>query len=168
MNDLKKSTKNPLQAVDINNNNKKKNVTVELPNVTTTDQSNKKKKKKRNRRQANTAISLHDIKMSYCTHVGWDGTLVLFSLLVLSGFSWYLVYEYSVFFNKLFERDWVWIYMILGILYFVTAIYILAMWKKVAIDYTKRALAIDNPHENISGALQLYRETFINGLKLGS
>eukprot|EP00942_MAST-04A_sp_MAST-4A-sp1_P014877 g14877.t1 len=37
------------------------------------------------------------------------------------------------------------------------------MWKKVAIDYTKRALAIDNPHENISGALQLYRETFING-----
>ena len=43
MNDLKKSTKNPLQAVDINNNNTK-NVSVELPNVPSTDQSNTKKK----------------------------------------------------------------------------------------------------------------------------
>ena len=101
--DLKNSTKNPLQAVDINN---KTNVTVELPNVTSADQSDKrKKKKKRNRDRANTAISLQDVKMSYCTHVGWDGTLVLFSFLVLSGFSWYLVYEYSAYFNKLFERD---------------------------------------------------------------
>ena len=45
--DLKKTTKNPLQAVDINNNNKKQ-VTIELPNGTLADQSNKKKKKKRN------------------------------------------------------------------------------------------------------------------------
>ena len=163
MNDLKKSTKNPLHAVDINN--KKKNVTVELPNVTSADQSNKKKRKKRNRDRLNTAISLQDVKMSYCTHVGWDGTLVLLSFLVLSGFSWYLVYIYSVYFNKLFEREWVWIYMILGILYFITAIYLLVKWKSIVKDYTKRALTKHNrnSHRGVSPIMQFYRETFING-----
>jgi len=161
MNDLKKSTKNPLQAVDINNNNKK-NVTVELPNVTTTDQSNKTKKEKGNRDRANTAISLQDIKMSYCTHVGWDGTLILFSFLVLSGFSWYLVYVYTMYLER-FDRQLVWIYMILGILYILTTIYLLVNWESIAKDYTERALTKRNSHRGVSPIMQFYRETFING-----
>ena len=49
-----------------------------------TEKTEKKRKKRRGRDRANTAISYTDIKLSYCSHVGWDGTLVLLSLLVLS------------------------------------------------------------------------------------
>ena len=81
-----------------------------------TEKTEKKRKKRRGRDRANTAISYTDIKLSYCSHVGWDGTLVLISLLALAGLSLYLVYAYSAHFAN-FDRDGLFVYLILTILY---------------------------------------------------
>ena len=92
-----------------------------------------------------------------------DGmALVLFFLLVLSGFSWYLVHEYTVHLRR-FEREWVWIYIVLGVLYILTTIFLLKTWKSVAKDYTRRALTGRDPHRGEAGIIHFYRETFING-----
>ena len=92
-------------------------VNVELTNLAAEKERTQKTKKKReNRHRANTVISFQDIKFSYCSHVGWDGTFVLFLLLLLSGLSGYLVYKYSVKFSHLL-REWVIVYVILTIAY---------------------------------------------------
>ena len=114
--DTSNSTINPLyQSSSEKKIVKDEENNIELPNATIPEmeeevprekkKKNEKKGKTRTRKRANTAILMKDINISYCSHVGWDGTLVLFSLLVLSGFSWYLVYIYSAYFNKLFERS---------------------------------------------------------------
>ena len=70
-----------------------------------TEKTEKKRKKRRGRDRANTAISYTDIKLTYCSHVGWDGTLVLLFLLALSGLSLYLVYQYAKILTRLYMHD---------------------------------------------------------------
>lgn len=136
-------------------------VNVELTNLEAEKEKTKKEEELRNRDRANTVISFLDIKLSYRSHVGWDGTFILLLLLLLSGLSGYLVYVYSVHFaNPL--REGVWVYIVLTIAYFISTIFLLVKWKSVASDYTRRALAIHNPHSSNSIWL-IYRETFING-----
>ena len=171
--DTSNSTINPLyQSSSEKKIVKDEENNIELPNATIREmeeevprekeKKNEKKGKTRTRKRANTAILLKDINISYCSHVGWDGTFVLFFLLVLSGFSWYLVYEYTVHLRR-FDREWVWIYIVLGVLYILTIIFLLKTWKSVARDYTRRAVTGRDPHRGAAGIIHFYRETFING-----
>ncbi len=122
----------------------------------------KKKKKKKSRRRANTVISYKDIKLSFCAHVGWDGTLVLLSFLMLAGLAVYLVKEYSSQFNN-FDREGLWVYIILAVIYVIVSVYLFVKWKSIALDYTMRATAHKSSLQKVSGLLHFYRETFING-----
>ena len=152
--DTSNSTINPLyQSSSEKKIVKDEENNIELPNATIREmeeevprekkKKNEKKSKTRTRKRANTAILMKDINISYCSHVGWDGTFVLFFLLLLSGFSWYLVYEYSVHLRR-FDREWVWIYIVLGVLYILTTIFLLKTWKSVAKDYLHEKLKVLN------------------------
>ena len=171
--DTSNSTINPLyQSSSEKKIVKDEENNIELPNAIIPEmeeevprdkkKKNEKKSKTRTRKRANTAILMKDINISYCSHVGWDGTVVLFFLLVLSGFSWYLVYPYSASFRN-FGKEGIWIYIVLGVLYILTIIFLLKTWKSVAKDYTRRALTGRDPHRGAAGIIHFYRETFING-----
>lgn len=131
-----------------------------------TDQTSNKNGSRR-RKRGNTAILAKDVKLSFVTHVGWDGMLVLFFMLCLSGFALYLVYEYTGWFAN-FERENLFVFMILSIMYLIATVYLVLRWKHIALDYTQRATGGKNPHSNMSEKLsaklkRFYRETCING-----
>eukprot|EP00944_MAST-04C_sp_MAST-4C-sp1_P010085 g10085.t1 len=116
----------------------------------------------RSRKRGNTVILAKDIKLSFVTHVGWDGTLVLFFMFCMAGMAFYLLYPYTGWFTN-FEREYLSVFMILSMMYLSATVYLVLRWKHIALDYTQRATGGRNPHDNISALKQFYRETCING-----
>eukprot|EP00943_MAST-04B_sp_MAST-4B-sp1_P006906 g6906.t1 len=115
--------------------------------------------KKTGKRSIYTIISADT---SFCTHVGLQGVLVLLSMFIIAGWFGYMTYEYTSWFVK-FNREFIWIFMLLGIFYFLALIWLIKTWHKIADDYTRRATGRERSKSGGNKLLKWYTSTFING-----
>ena len=72
-----------------------------------------------------------DVKVTFCTHVGWDGVSVMLFMLLVAGLFAYATYEYTSYFNN-FHREFVWLFMLMGVLFVMVVVYYLLRWKHIA------------------------------------
>ena len=75
-----------------------------------------------------------DVKVTFCTHVGWDGVLVMLFMLVVAGLFAYVTYQYTSYFNN-FQREFVWLFMLMGLLFVMVVVYYLLRWKHLATTF---------------------------------
>eukprot|EP00944_MAST-04C_sp_MAST-4C-sp1_P002756 g2756.t1 len=73
-------------------------------------------------------------EVTYCKYVGILGTLLLLFALLISGIMVLLFYLYSYYFKNL-EREMVWIFLVLGIIYAISPLVLLRSWKRTAEAY---------------------------------
>eukprot|EP00944_MAST-04C_sp_MAST-4C-sp1_P012634 g12634.t1 len=110
------------------------------------------------RRRRRNDTSVH-VQVKFCTHVGMEGVIVLLSLLVIAGLLGYITYLYTARFNK-FQRDSVWIFVVLVLIYFLAVLWFLKNWRRIAQDFTERA--VTGKEEQARNALaEMYAKTFI-------
>ena len=110
------------------------------------------------RRQKDTSVH---VQVKFCTHVGVEGVLVLLSFLVIAGLLGYITYVYTARFRN-FQREFVWIFVVLVSMYFFAVLWLLKNWKHIAQEYTNRA--IRGKQEQAQNALaELRAKTYING-----
>ena len=72
-----------------------------------------------------------DVKVTFCTHVGWDGVSLMLFMLIVAGLFAYATYEYTSYFNN-FHREFVWLFMAIGLLFVMKVVYYLIRWKHIA------------------------------------
>jgi len=101
------------------------------------------------------------LNIRYCTHVGFEGTLLILFKLAMSVFHWYLLYEYTSFL-KSFTRAGAFVFMFFGIFSFLAALQSIVTWKNIALDYSQRTLEI-KAKRKATGFKTFYEKTFING-----
>ena len=106
--------------------------------------------------------SRENITIRYSSHVGVLGTTFLLVQLVLGGFIWYLVEKYSVSFSS-FDRPGLWVFMVLGTVYVLSAFLMAWTWKKQAREYTKKSLKRQSLVDHPNRFMSMYRRTLMNG-----
>ena len=78
-----------------------------------------------------------NVKISFCTHVGWDGVVTLLLMFSLAGFFVYLVFLYTKSFQT-WHQPLLFLFVLLSILYIAVALNFLRTWKNMAIEFTKK------------------------------
>ena len=112
------------------------------------------------RRRYRKDTSVH-VQVKFCTHVGVEGVLVLLFLLVIAGLLGYITYIYTAMFTK-FQRELVWIFVVLVLIYFLAVLWFLKNWRRIAQDFTNRA--IRGKEEQARNSLaEMYAKIYING-----
>ena len=103
-----------------------------------------------------------DVEITFWTHVGWDGVLVmLFSLGIASLFV-YIVYLYTKKFQA-WHRPGVWVFMVFAALYTLLPLRYLFAWKKIAKSYSKKKS--NKRNHSFVGKFLHFRNMFnINGV----
>ena len=71
------------------------------------------------------------VKITYCKHVGIAGTWFLLLPLLIAGLMFFGFYLYSYYFQNV-EREFVWIFLVLAILYISQTCRSMCTWKKSA------------------------------------
>ena len=71
--------------------------------------------------------------------VGFDGVLILLFMLLNSGLLAYVTYVYSNNFATL-DREWVWVFLVLALLYVLLFIFSCVTWKPMAIKFAEESL----------------------------
>jgi hypothetical protein len=80
-----------------------------------------------------------DVDLAFCTHVGWDGALLLFFSFGIAGtFAW-LTFRYTKTF-VVWGRPLVWVFPVLATLYLCRTLQLLCGWKRAAKKHTMRLL----------------------------
>ena len=113
-----------IQLIDTTKNSKKQ---TENDNNNNNNNNNNE-----NNDQPNTI----DVKITCCSHVGWDGVLLMLFMLVVSGLLMYITYEYTSYFN-FFDRDLVWLFIAMSALFLMVIIYYIIFWRKLVKKFTK-------------------------------
>ena len=80
-----------------------------------------------------------DVKITFCTHVGCDGILILLFSLLIAGLFVYITFLYTKKFQA-WHRPWVWVFMVFSICYTLSILVYLFTWKKIAKSYYKNNL----------------------------
>ena len=75
-----------------------------------------------------------DVPITFCTHVGGDGAMLLLFPLGISGLFVYITFLYTKGF-KVWHRPWVWVFMVLASLYAFLPLFLCLRWKKIAKHY---------------------------------
>ena len=73
-----------------------------------------------------------DGKILFCTHVGWEGALVLLSVFGISGLFVYITFLYTKKF-KAWHRPWVWVFPVLAAIYLLLGLWLSFRWKQIAL-----------------------------------
>ena len=81
--------------------------------------------------------------VTFCSHVGCNGVLVMCFSLVMALLFFYLTYEYTVHF-RLFNRDFIWVFLVMASLFLLFIIYYLVRWKKMVNDFMEEERKIEN------------------------
>ena len=74
-----------------------------------------------------------EVKISFCTHVGWDGILVMLFLLILAGMCIFLTYSYTKF--NSFDREFVWVFVLMACIFLSLVLYYLIRWKQMVVTF---------------------------------
>ena len=73
---------------------------------------------------------IEDINITFCTHVGWDGVLVMLFSLGIAGLFVYITFLYTKKFEA-WHRPGVWVFMLFAVLYMLSIlVYIFLGGKK--------------------------------------
>jgi hypothetical protein len=75
------------------------------------------------------------VNVTFCTHVGWDGALVMLFSLGIAGLFVYITFLYTKSFQA-WHRPWVWLFMVFAVLYVLFVVNFLCSWKKLAVAFT--------------------------------
>eukprot|EP00944_MAST-04C_sp_MAST-4C-sp1_P007657 g7657.t1 len=102
------------------------------------------------------------INIKFCTHVGLEGVLVLLFMLIIAGLFVYVTYQYTSYFSN-FQREFVTLFILMGLIYFLAVLWFTTTWKKIADDYTKRATGRKKKALAKNAVMAFYADTFING-----
>jgi Leucine-rich repeat (LRR) protein len=105
------------------------NVVIEL-----TGKEKGKVGSRKEQHQSNTGVAV-----AFRSHVGFDGVLILLFMLLNSGLLIYVTYAYSNRFATL-DREWVWVFLLLALLYILLFIFSCVTWKGMAIKFAKESL----------------------------
>ena len=104
----------------------------------------------------------HNMKYSFFKHVGFTGLGIIVFQASLCCWYIYIIFGYTRFQN--FGREWIWLFITMGVLFFLAMIYSLVRWKRIAAYYTALETATKQRDEkNLGSAMLLFRATFING-----
>ena len=130
------------------------------PNEVELTEGNKKTPPKRKKRQQQL---IKDIKITFCTHVGWDGVLVMLFSLVITCLFVYITFLYTKGFFA-WHRPGVWVFMVFAVLYALLTLMYLFTWKKLAVSYSTIGES-DSRNQSSSGKVfQFLRMFYINGV----
>ena len=97
---------------------------TELDKKTPPEKNNKKRKK-----------LIINVKITFCTHVGWDGVLVMLFSLGIAGLFVYITFLYTKSFQA-WHRPGVWVFMVFAVLYMLMTIQYLFIWCGELARYT--------------------------------
>eukprot|EP00943_MAST-04B_sp_MAST-4B-sp1_P000113 g113.t1 len=111
-------------------------------------------------KRSNTVVQ---VNIKFCTHVGLAGVAVLLFMLVIAGLFGYITYAYTSSFNNFRRGEFVWLFILMGLIYFLAILWLLKTWKKIADDYTERATRLGNKNKENNSLVKWYSKTFING-----
>ena len=118
-----------------------------------------------------------NVKITFCTHVGWDGVLVMLFSLGIAGLFVYITYLYTKKFQA-WHRPGVWVFMVFAVLYVLLVVKCLCTWKKMATAFTKEQQAekeenqsrltrsksaIERAKQAASNAKNIYEKLQVNG-----
>ena len=102
-------------------------------------QKKKKKKKGGKKKKLSTSEEIvKNMKYSFRKHVGMLGFDVIMFQFSICGWYIYIIFGYTRFQN--FDREWIWLFITMSTLFFLSAIYGLARWQKIAKYYTAQAV----------------------------
>eukprot|EP00943_MAST-04B_sp_MAST-4B-sp1_P010008 g10008.t1 len=76
-----------------------------------------------------------DVEITFWTHLGWDGVLVMLFSLGIAGLFVYIVYLYTKKFQA-WHRPGVWVFMVFAVLYVLLVAKCLWTWKNMATAFT--------------------------------
>lgn len=79
---------------------------------------------------------IENINITFCTHVGWDGVLVLCCMLAISGLFLYITYRYTHWVGRNFGRKYVWIFPSMCGIYNFKLFLVARKWKRQAKRFT--------------------------------
>ena len=118
-----------------------------------------------------------DVKITFCTHVGWDGILVLLFSLMIAALFLFITFLYTKNFQA-WHRPGVWVFMVFAVLYVLLVVKCLWTWKKMATAFTKEQQAdkdkeqgrltrsksaIERAKEAAGNAKNVYQKFQVNG-----
>ena len=72
-----------------------------------------------------------NVNITFCTHVGWDGVLVMLFSLGIAGLFVYITFLYTKKFQA-WHRSGVWVFIVFAVLYTLLNLQNLFTWKKIA------------------------------------
>ena len=78
-----------------------------------------------------------EVVITFWTHVGWDGALILFCMLGMSGIFLYITDVYTYWNSRYFGRKYVWFFPLMAGLYVVKLFLSLRKWKSKAVLFTE-------------------------------
>lgn len=103
-----------------------------------------------------------DVKITFCTHVGWDGILVLLFSLMIAALFVYITFLYTKGFFA-WHRPGVWVFMVFAVLYTLLTLMYLFTWKKIAKSFSKDKTGRRN--QSFVGQFLQFKNRFnINGV----
>ena len=108
------------------------------PNEVELTEGNKKTPPEKNNKKRKKLII--NVKITFCTHVGWDGVLVMLFSLGIAGLFVYITFLYTKGFFA-WHRPGVWVFMVFAVLYVLLVVKCLWTWRKVATAFTEQQQA---------------------------
>eukprot|EP00943_MAST-04B_sp_MAST-4B-sp1_P004282 g4282.t1 len=109
-------------------------------NKTKAEKTNEKASSLPKKRVGTSRDIFHNMKYSFFKHVGFVGLGIIIFQASLCGWYIYIIYEYTMFQN--FGREWIWLFITMGVLFFLTMIYSLVRWKRIAAYYTAQETGV--------------------------
>ena len=109
-----------------------------------------------------------DVPITFYTHVGWDGVLLLLFPLGVSGLFVYITFLYTKSFQA-WHRPWVWVFMVFASFYAILPLVYCLCWKKIAKGYLRDAsrarhdLQVSEQRSHFRGIYHLYLHFKLNG-----
>ena len=91
----------------------------------------------RKKKKKSQMIKILATEITFCSHVGWDGMLVLCCMLAICGLFLYITYLYTHWIATNFGRKYVWVFPSMCGIYSVKLFLVARKWKRQAISFTK-------------------------------
>ncbi len=102
------------------------------------------------------------VNITFCTHVGWDGALVLFFLLGIAGLFVYITFLYTKSFQA-WHRPWVWLFLVLAVLYSLLSFLYFFAWKrhaKYVVEQSRTTKPKRRGARSVCRTIQRYKRDF--------
>ena len=116
------------------------------------------------------------VDITFCTHVGWDGVLILLFSLGVAGLFVYITFLYTKGFHA-WHRPGVWVFMVFAVLYLLLVAKWCWTWRKVATAFTEQQAlnkesqgvrtrsrsAVERAKQAAGNAKNIYQKFQVNG-----